>query len=106
MMTKYIQIMDYKGKKTRAEIKDFGNVACIFIEVISGDEVMIVIYDSGEIETFDSSDDRGADFYDGMYALYIKDELDKTEDEKFTKRASSYAMLNDYDWLEERRNDG
>ena len=104
-MTKYIQIMDYKGKKTRTEIKDFEDVNCIVIGVLSGDEVMDVIYASGGIETFDSSDDRGVDFNDGVYALYIKDELDLTRNEKFVNRATSYTMLNDYDYGEGRNDE-
>lgn len=96
-MAKCIKIMNYDGKKRTAVIDDFENVSCIIIGILSGDEVMSVIYKSGKMVVYDSTNDRLADFNDGVYPLYIKGELDRTEDKAFIDRATAYDGLDRYD---------
>ncbi len=96
-MIKYIKIMDYVGKKRTVLIDDFENVSCIIIGVLSGDEVMSVIYKSGKMVIYDSTNSRLADCNDGVYPLYIKGELDRTDDKTFIDRATAYSALDRYD---------
>lgn len=78
-MHKTVTIRDYGTKRTKVVIKDFENVSSIFVCVISGDEVLYVIYKDGHIERFDSSNDRITDYYDGGYNVPL-DKLDAFSD--------------------------
>lgn len=73
-MKNLLEIMDYSNIKTKTTI-DLNKLDEIFeirILVITGDEICEVIYENGKRETFDSSDNRMSDFYDGDYVLYNK----------------------------------
>lgn len=62
-------IYDFNGRAT--EVDTFDKVIRdIFVQVISGDEVVTVDYDDGTSKTFDSSNNRMVDYVDGSYILY------------------------------------
>lgn len=73
-MKNLLEIMDYSNIKTKTTINlnKLDEIFEIRILVITGDEICEVIYENGKRETFDSSDNRMCDFYDGDYVLYNK----------------------------------
>ncbi len=78
-MHKTVTIRDYNADTTEVVIDDFENVVSIFVCVISGDEVLYVLYKDGRTERFDSSDCRATDQYEGGYFLPL-DKLDEFSD--------------------------
>lgn len=89
--TMKINIMDYKGETREIEIEDFDNVDLMYIEVISGDEVLTVAYKDGTIQGFDSSNDRMINYYDETYYIYKFDnEKNAIDDPNFLNRKNSY----------------
>lgn len=74
---------------------DDERIAVARLEVVSGDEVLEVIYKDGDISRFDSCKEyRLMDFHDAMYVLVLvgKWVVDK---ERFLARKGSYD-----DWCE------
>ena len=67
------------------------------MRVVTGDEILQVIYKDYTIEEFDSSDDRNAEFYNGEYDVYnVVTGLNLFDKEAFMKRTRSYWFY-DYD---------
>lgn len=62
------KIYDYANNATEIEIKD-KPIDYIFVEVITGDEVVTIHYTDNTEETFDSSNCRNTDFNDGSYIV-------------------------------------
>lgn len=90
-MKKIINIMDYQGKKSKVKIDNFENVVKLEIEVLSGDEVLYVLYKDYSTEKYDSSDFRTMDYNDGFYCIY---DTTKNVDyiDEWSKRRSSYEL--------------
>lgn len=60
----------YDHKDNAVEIDTKGkDVASIFVEVISGDECIEILYKSGCFTVVDSSSDRFIHYHDGSYKL-------------------------------------
>lgn len=87
----FLEIMDYSGARTKTpiDIDNLKDVLSLYIRVISGDEILTVIYRNGKIERYDSSDSRCMDFYDDEYCLYNEFEKINLIPE-FQNRKSSY----------------
>lgn len=62
-------IYDFNG---RAREVDTGDkvIKDLFVQVLSGDEVVTVYYDDCTSVRFDSSRNRAADYVDGSYIIY------------------------------------
>lgn len=90
-MEREIIIRDYAGKTTKINVEKFENVLKIDVTVISGDEILRVLYEDLSEITYDSSDCRIMDFYDGYFSIYKKGKLDLID--KFSKRISSYDEI-------------
>lgn len=61
-------IYDYNGKATEVDTGDKG-IKELFVQVLSGDEVVTVDYDDGTKETFDSSDNRRVSYVEESYIV-------------------------------------
>lgn len=90
-----LKIMDYKGAVTDTNVdispEGLEQIASIYIDVLTGDEIAIVCYKDGRVERFDSSYSRTMTFEDGGYLLYGKDEDgDINLLSAFNRRTSSY----------------
>lgn len=96
-----MKIMDFNSKKieTGVDFDNLENIKKIIIRVISGDEVMSVLYKDGTAKDFDSSYTRSWDFNDGRYILYAPD-MFINRIPQFMRRKSSYDMLK---WIAEGR---
>ena len=88
-MEKIITIMDYNDKKTDIKIDNFEDVVRLSINVVTGDEILNVLYKDYSEEEHDSNDYRMSDLHDDSYCIY-----DTTKDidyiENWNKRESSY----------------
>ena len=59
-------IYNYNGKATEIDTGDKG-IKELFVQVLSGDEIVTVDYDDGTSETFDSSDSREYSYMEESY---------------------------------------
>lgn len=85
--------MYYDGTKVPVTIENFDNVVRLTIEVISGDEVLHILYKDYKQETYDScyllDNYRFENFNDDKYVIYdITKNIDYID--SWTKRESSY----------------
>lgn len=88
-MERKIIIRDYADVRKEITIPNFEKVLKIDCDVITGDEILTVLYDNLTAVCFDSCDSyRLMDFYDCSYDIYIKDKLDVID--KFNVRRTSY----------------
>lgn len=90
---KEIEIMDYRSIKVPVKIENFDNVVKLTIEVISGDEILHILYKDYTQEEYDSCymlhNFRIQGFYDDEYIIY---DTTKNIDyiNSWSKRKSSY----------------
>lgn len=93
-MEKAIEIMDWQGTRTTVKV-DMDTVAAINLDIVSGDEILVVVYKNYTIRKFDSSYDRRMDFSDGGYVVFNEAKgVNLLEDDEWLNRKSSY----DYDY--------
>ena len=84
-------IYDYKDDAVEIDTKG-REVVSIWVEVISGDERIEIIYKSGAFNTIDSSSNRFMNYYDGGYEL-SGDKLSEWVEYTPTKKGISYERL-------------
>lgn len=68
-MKKRVFLRNYTGKKIAIKIPDFEKITCMMVQIVSGDEILLVEYDDQRTAEYDSSDDRMVDFLDDWYNL-------------------------------------
>lgn len=69
-MSQVISIRDFAGNKSNITLTNWLNVKRIFVEIVTGDEILTVIYkDDTPADTFDSSTSRGYSYPDVVYEL-------------------------------------
>lgn len=93
-----IKILDYKSRANEVNVGELKDIRKMTVEVITGDEILIVAYKDGSYKRFDSSDDRTRDFYDGDYELYnteTEPEINELENPEWLNR-TNYSYLNEY----------
>ena len=93
-----IKILDYKDKTKDVEIGELKDIKSINVNVVTGDEILIVSYKDGTEKRIDSTEPgyRTRDFFDGTYVLYDEDEnINELENEEWKNR-DHYSYLNKY----------
>ena len=65
-----IKLLDYETKTKIVDVGDIKEIGSMYIDVISGDEVLVVVYKDYTIKTFDSSNTRCEDRHEGRYLIY------------------------------------
>ena len=65
-----IRLLDYQNKIIVVDVGDIKEIGSMYIEVLSGDEVLYVIYKDYTIKEFDSSNTRCEDSHEGGYSIY------------------------------------
>lgn len=89
-----IKLLDYARSVVEVDVGDIDTIGAMSIQVVTGDEILKVIYKDYTTREFDSSRDRCANFYDGEYELYnATTGLNRLDDKAFLNRYSSYAYL-------------
>ena len=97
---KIIKIMDYSCTKVPIKIKNFEDVVRLTIEVVSGDEILHILYKNYTEEQYDScymlKNFRINSFYDGEYVIYdITKNINKIN--KWNKRKDMYDYFGKVD---------
>ena len=92
-----LKIMNYENTlvETDIDLDDLSQIQEIRITVITDDEICDILHTDGRRASYDSSDDRIQDFYDGSYILYSQREGINLL-KKFAKRKNSYTILRDF----------
>ena len=87
-----INLIDYNNCKHPVDIGDLDNIKIMAIHVVTGDEILYVLYKDDTEKVFDSSEDRMGDFDDGAYMVYAFGDwfIDK---DKFMNRKTSYDLI-------------
>ncbi|MDD7757638.1 MAG: hypothetical protein PUJ51_24610 [Clostridiales bacterium] len=89
-----IKLLDYENKIKVVDVGDIKEIGSMYIEVLSGDEVLLVIYKDYTIKEFDSSNTRCKDYFDARYPIYNKiTGLNLLKNEDFLNRKDSYDYL-------------
>lgn len=97
-----LTIIDYAGRRKRADIGSKEDIATIDIVVLSGDEIADVTYKDYTRKRFDSCDDRISDFFDDAYEIYhFRKKNNLIDNPLWLKRSSSY----DDRWRNEHETD-
>ena len=86
-----LKLVDYKGGFSEHEIGNLEDIAKISIRVVTGDEIADVVYKDYAQRSFDSRDDRLADYYDYGYEIYdFRATNNVMDSETFKNRTKSY----------------
>ena len=89
-----IKLLDCEDKISFVDIGDIKEIESMDIDVITGDEVLVVLYKDYTIKKFDSSNTRCKDHLDARYPIYNKiTGLNLLKDENFLNRIDSYDYL-------------
>lgn len=93
---KSITLLTYDKKRVTVALKPI-EIKKVDIKVLSGDEIAIIKYADGSVETYDSSELSGnkrvLDTFSGYYTLYDS-ESDIDNIKLFNTRNSSYELIN------------
>ena len=65
-----IKLLDCEDKISFVDVGDIKEIGSMYIEVLSGDEVLYVIYKDYTVKEFDSSNTRCEDLREGRYLIY------------------------------------
>ena len=86
-----MKLYDFEGESQDFDVDlDDENVAAAILQVVSGDEILDVVYKDGEVHTFDADTNfRTTDFLDATYILVLNGEWQVNRD-KFLARKGSY----------------
>ena len=86
-----IEIMEYDGEKHEVLINKFEDVVKLNIKVVTGDEILCILYKDYTEKEIDSSDCRITDYFDDYYTIYdITKNINKIEE--WSKRKNSYDV--------------
>ena len=89
-----IKLLGYENKISFVDVGDIKEIESMYIDVISGDEVLVVIYKDYTIKEFDSSKTRCKDHLDARYPIYNElTGLNLLKNEDFLNRRDSYSYL-------------
>ena len=89
-----IRLLDCENKIIVVDVGDIKEIGSMYIEVLSGDEVLYVIYKDYTIKEFDSSNTRCKDHLDARYPIYNKiTGLNLLKDKDFLNDCLFYSLL-------------
>lgn len=87
-----IELFDYQGNKTTANIGNLDDIYLIQMLVFSGDETLIVVHNDGFTEYFDSSSTRHEDYFDRYYIVYMPNGKNLLTNDNWLNREDSDSM--------------
>ncbi len=90
-------IRDYEGSpyETDFDIDDLANVSCAWMTVVSGDEILTVLYKDGERRKWDSCPGvRFIGYEDGEYNIYVPEYgVDLLHDDTWLSMSKAYDRM-------------
>lgn len=86
-----MKLYDFEGEPQDFDVDlDDENITAAILQVVTGDEILDVVYKDGEVRTFDADTHfRTTDFLDATYILVLNGEWQVDRD-KFLARKGSY----------------
>ena len=89
-----IKLLDCKDKISFVDVGDIKEIESMYIEVISGNEVLFVVYKDYTVKEFDSSNIRCEDRHEDRYLIYNEQlGINLLKNEDFLNRKDSYDYL-------------
>lgn len=86
-----VKLFEYREHYVLVEVGNIETIDRMIITVISGDEVLTVMYKDGTERDYDSSDCRVMNFLDFQYEIYNdKTGVNKFNNKEFMNRTNSY----------------
>lgn len=87
-----INIYDYDNRKTIINVQK--EIFALVVIILSGDEIVTILFKDGTFETHDSCIDsfRYHNFYDGKY-IVTKDNIEKWNKMEFENNGFQYSYL-------------
>jgi hypothetical protein len=86
-----VKLLTWNSKAIEVDVGDIETIGAMRMRVVSGDEILTVIYKDYTISEFDSSSDRCMNFYDGEYDVYNAETgLNLFNKDVFMNRRRSY----------------
>lgn len=86
-MNKTVTLRGFDGARTDFIIENFEDVRFIYCRIVTGDEILRVIYKSGEVCEFDCGEGRILDFIDGEYIIPLG------RIDEFSAQTNSYEAM-------------
>lgn len=87
-----IKLLDYNNQSFEYDIGELSDIIQIDLEIISGDEILQVVYKDNSTAMFDPAPERILDFNDGGYILYDKVAgINNLNDKNWLNREDSYS---------------
>ena len=84
-----VKILDYKNNETAVNIGNLDEIYLVIMQVITGDEELIVIYNDGSMKHFDSCSELKEEHIDEYYIVYMPYIRNFLTDENWINRKSS-----------------
>ena len=89
-----IKLFDCEDNICFVDVGDIKEIGSMYIEVLSGDEVLYVVYKDYTVKEFDSSNTRCEDHLDARYPIYNEQiDINLLKDKDFLNRRDSYDYL-------------
>ena len=89
-----IKLLDYENNIKVVDVGDIKKIGSMYIEVMSGDEVLVIVRKDYTLMAFDSSKTRCEDRLDGRYQIYNEQTgINLLKDKDFLNRSNSYDYL-------------
>jgi hypothetical protein len=89
-----IKLLDYQDKETLVDVGELDTIGYMEIEVVTGDEILTVVYKDFTSRRFDSASDRMMNFNDGRYEIYNTTKAKNALfDPRFIDRKTSYEYM-------------
>lgn len=86
-----VKLLDYQNRAVNVDVGDIENIGSMTIEVVTGDEVLTVVYKDYTIKKFDSCDSRIEDCFDARYEIYNSiTGVNEFNNKTFVNRTTSY----------------
>ena len=90
-----VKLLDWAKREVNVDVGNIDDIESMHMSVVTGDEILTVIYKDYTEKKFDSSNDRWANFYDGEYDVYNATTGLKLFDmDEFVNRKRSYWFYN------------
>lgn len=100
-----ITIKDYLNRTMECGVGNLEDINMMTVHVVSGDELLKVLYKNGSVKSFDSCDVRTTDYYDGDYVIYnCKNSTHLINSSKWLAREDAYDGLRQNSFMCRNRN--
>ena len=92
-----VELINYRDERTRFDIGDIKDISYATMQVMYGDEFLIVGYRNNKVLYYDSytHGQRSANHIEDEYDIYIPGKINLFVDEQWLNRKTSYSYAYD-----------